>query len=75
MVLKSSAGEKDAAGLWIKSLKTTALAPVPQKGPDPTPPRVKLPKGSGVLQCFLGTGVCMAGSAEAIKNAGEKGSD
>ena len=33
--------------------------------------RVKLSKGNGVLQRFLGT----VGNAEAIKNAGEKGSD
>lgn len=33
--------------------------------------RAKLSKGNGVLQHFLGT----VGNAEAIKNAGEKGSD
>jgi len=33
--------------------------------------RAKFSKGNGILQHFLGT----VGNAEAIKNAGEKGSD
>lgn len=58
----------DAAGLWIKSLKTTSLAHLKS---DPMSTRAKFSKGNGILQHFLGT----VGNAEAIKNAGEKGSD
>lgn len=58
----------DAAGLWIKSLKTTSLAHLKS---DPMSTRAKLSNGNGVLQHILGT----VGNAEAIKNAGEEGSD
>lgn len=64
----------DAAGLWIKHLNT-ALAQLPENWYDPMSPRAKLSKGSGIQQHFLGSGVCTVGDAEAITNAGEKGSD